>query len=146
VVAAILTLVGFDINDTIIVFDRIRENLSKDRKRPLGEVINSAINQTLSRTILTSGTVMFVLFCLYFSAARSSTISPSPCWSGCSSGPARPFSWPVPSCSSMRSSPEAGGRRLSSALIFMGEAGDEKAGNRLAGQKPRLNPPFPHLA
>lgn len=66
VVAAILTLVGFDINDTIIVFDRIRENLHKDRKRPLGEVINSAINQTLSRTILTSGTVMFVLLCLFF--------------------------------------------------------------------------------
>jgi preprotein translocase subunit SecF len=66
VVAALLTLVGFDINDTIIVFDRIRENVNKDRKRPLGEVINNAINQTLSRTILTSGTVMFVLFCLYF--------------------------------------------------------------------------------
>ena len=66
VVAALLTLVGFDLNDTIIVFDRIRENLHKDRKRPLGEVINGAINQTLSRTILTSGTVMFVLLCLFF--------------------------------------------------------------------------------
>ena len=66
IVAAILTLVGFDINDTIIVFDRIRENLHKDRKRPLSEVINSSINQTLSRTILTSGTVMFVLLCLFF--------------------------------------------------------------------------------
>jgi preprotein translocase subunit SecF len=66
VVAALLTLVGYDINDTIIVFDRIRENRNKDRKRPLSEVINGAINQTLSRTILTSGTVMFVLLCLFF--------------------------------------------------------------------------------
>lgn len=66
IIAALLTLVGFDINDTIIVFDRIRENLNKDRKRPLAEVINGAINQTLSRTILTSGTVLFVLVCLFF--------------------------------------------------------------------------------
>jgi len=65
VIAALLTLVGFSINDTIIVFDRIRENRHKDRKQPFAEMINSAINLTLSRTILTNGTVLFVLVCLF---------------------------------------------------------------------------------
>lgn len=65
VIAALLTLVGFSLNDTIIVFDRIRENRHKDRKQPFAEMINSSINQTLSRTILTAGTVLFVLVCLF---------------------------------------------------------------------------------
>lgn len=65
VLAAILTLVGFSLNDTIIVYDRIRENLRKSRRQDLGVVINTSINQTLSRTILTSGTVFFVVLCLF---------------------------------------------------------------------------------
>ena len=64
-VAAILTIIGYSLNDTIIVFDRIRENLKLMRKEPLGEVINSSVNQTLSRTILTSGTTIIVLLSLY---------------------------------------------------------------------------------
>ncbi|MCB2186586.1 MAG: protein translocase subunit SecF [Deltaproteobacteria bacterium] len=65
IVAAILTIIGYSLNDTIIVFDRIRENIKKGGKRPLGEVINESVNQTLSRTILTSGTTLLVLFCLF---------------------------------------------------------------------------------
>lgn len=66
IVAAVLTLIGFSLNDTIIVFDRIRENLAKNPRRPLGLNINRSINETLSRTILTSGTVMIVLVALFF--------------------------------------------------------------------------------
>jgi preprotein translocase subunit SecF len=66
VFAALLTLAGYSLNDTIIVYDRIRENRHKDRKQPFHQMINGAINQTLSRTMLTSGTVLFVLLCLFF--------------------------------------------------------------------------------
>jgi preprotein translocase subunit SecF len=65
VVAAILTIIGYSLNDTIIVFDRIRENLRKTRKQDFAEVINSSINQTLSRTILTSGTTLIVITALF---------------------------------------------------------------------------------
>ena len=65
VVAALLTIIGYSLNDTIIVFDRIRENLRKARKRDFGEVVNSSINQTLSRTILTSGTTLAVVTILF---------------------------------------------------------------------------------
>jgi preprotein translocase subunit SecF len=63
-VAAFLTLIGFSINDTVIVFDRIRENLKIYRSEDLGTIINKSINQTLSRTIITSGTVVMVLIVL----------------------------------------------------------------------------------
>ncbi|MCK8602359.1 protein translocase subunit SecF [Desulfoferrobacter suflitae] len=65
ILAALLTLVGFSLNDTIIVFDRIRENLKKSRRQDLAVVINTSINQTLSRTILTSGTVLVVVLSLF---------------------------------------------------------------------------------
>lgn len=64
IVAAILTLVGYSINDTIVVYDRIREEMRKNKKGQLADVINVAINQTLSRTIITSGTVLLVLLAL----------------------------------------------------------------------------------
>jgi len=64
VIAAFLTIVGYSLNDTIIVFDRIRENLRRFRKKDLEEIINRSINQTLSRTILTSGTTLIVILCL----------------------------------------------------------------------------------
>ncbi len=60
-IAALLTIVGYSLNDTIVVFDRIRENLSKMKERKLSSVINISINQTLSRTILTSITTMLVV-------------------------------------------------------------------------------------
>lgn len=66
IVAALLTIIGYSINDTIVVFDRIRENHKKDLKRRLGEIINSSVNETLSRTILTSFTVFLVLIALFF--------------------------------------------------------------------------------
>ncbi|MEW6349979.1 MAG: protein translocase subunit SecF [Thermodesulfobacteriota bacterium] len=64
ILAAVLTVVGYDINDTIIVCDRIRENLGIMRKRSLEEILNISINQTLSRTVLTSGFTLLVVVSL----------------------------------------------------------------------------------
>lgn len=65
VIAAILTLVGYSMNDTIVVFDRIRENLRMTRREPLADVVNRSINQTLSRTVLTSGLTFLTVLSLY---------------------------------------------------------------------------------
>jgi preprotein translocase subunit SecF len=65
VIAAILTLVGYSMNDTIVVFDRIRENLRMSRREPLGELVNRSINQTLSRTVLTSGLTFLTVLSLF---------------------------------------------------------------------------------
>lgn len=65
-VTALLTLAGYSLNDSVIVFDRIRENLHKSGEGPLIQVINDSINQTLSRTIVTSGTTIIVLIALFF--------------------------------------------------------------------------------
>lgn len=65
IIAAVLTIVGYSLNDTIIVFDRIRENLRRSRKRPFAEVMNASINETLSRTILTSTTTLVVVLGLF---------------------------------------------------------------------------------
>jgi preprotein translocase subunit SecF len=64
VLAAILTVVGFSVNDTIIISDRIRENMRKLRRDPLAAIINRSINETLSRTAITSGTAILVLIAL----------------------------------------------------------------------------------
>ncbi|MHB9098691.1 MAG: protein translocase subunit SecF [Syntrophales bacterium] len=66
IVAALLTIIGYSINDTIVIFDRIRENTRKNMKMSLFDVINVSVNQTLSRTILTSLTVFIVLLVLFF--------------------------------------------------------------------------------
>jgi preprotein translocase subunit SecF len=66
IVAAFLTIVGYSLNDTIVVFDRIRENLGKLRKKRLDEVMNISINETLSRTILTGTTTLVVLVVMLF--------------------------------------------------------------------------------
>jgi preprotein translocase subunit SecF len=63
-IAALLTIVGYSLNDTIVVFDRIRENISKLRERKLAQVINISINETLSRTVLTSLTTLIVVIVL----------------------------------------------------------------------------------
>jgi SecD/SecF fusion protein len=65
-IAAILTVIGFSINDTVIVFDRLREYIPMYRKRPVKEVLNMAINSTLSRTINTTLTVMLTIFAMFF--------------------------------------------------------------------------------
>jgi preprotein translocase subunit SecF len=64
-VAAILTILGYSLNDTIVVFDRIRENLKKRRKDRYEDIINSSINETLPRTVLTSGTTLATLLALF---------------------------------------------------------------------------------
>ena len=66
VVAALLTIVGFSVNDTVVICDRVRENMRKIRRESLESIINTSINETLSRTILTTGTATMVLFALYF--------------------------------------------------------------------------------
>jgi preprotein translocase subunit SecF len=65
IIAALLTIVGYSLNDTIVVFDRIRENLRRFRRRRFQEVMNASINQTLSRTILTSTTTLIVVLALF---------------------------------------------------------------------------------
>jgi preprotein translocase subunit SecF len=65
VIAAILTLIGYSMNDTIVVFDRIRENLAIARRHSLAEVVNRSIDQTLSRTVLTSGLTFLTVLSLY---------------------------------------------------------------------------------
>lgn len=66
IVAAILTIVGYSMNDTVIIYDRIREFLKKDDKKELSELINDSINSTLSRTLKTSGTTLLALISIYF--------------------------------------------------------------------------------
>ena len=65
-VAAILTIAGYSINDTVVVYDRVRENLRKYKVMPLGEIINLSLNDTLSRTLLTSITTLIALLILFF--------------------------------------------------------------------------------
>ncbi|MEW6114558.1 MAG: protein translocase subunit SecF [Thermodesulfobacteriota bacterium] len=66
ILAAILTVIGYDVNDTVVVCDRIRENLGLMRKTSLGDILNTSINQTLSRTILTGLATLLVVVALYF--------------------------------------------------------------------------------
>jgi preprotein translocase SecF subunit len=68
IVAALLTIIGFSINDTVVVFDRVRENLRKYKKMPLKDVLNLALNETLGRTMMTVATVLIALFALLFLA------------------------------------------------------------------------------
>ena len=70
IVAAILTIVGYSLNDTVVVFDRVREVLRRSRRKPLDEVLNLAINETLSRTVMTSATTLIALLALYVLAGE----------------------------------------------------------------------------
>ncbi len=65
VIAAFLTIIGYSLNNTIVIFDRIRENLKFRRREAFSDIINTSINQTMSRTILTSGTTLFVVVALF---------------------------------------------------------------------------------
>ena len=65
IIAALLTIVGFSVNDTVVICDRIRENMRKIKREKLETIVNTSINETLSRTILTTGTALMVLLALY---------------------------------------------------------------------------------
>jgi preprotein translocase subunit SecF len=65
IVAAILTITGYSVNDTIVIFDRVRENLRSKRKDSLESVVNASVNQTLGRTIITAGTTFLAVLSLY---------------------------------------------------------------------------------
>lgn len=64
-VAAVLTIAGYSINDTVVIYDRVRENLRKYKKMPLTQLFELSVNETLSRTVLTSGTTLLALFSIY---------------------------------------------------------------------------------
>ncbi len=65
VIAALLTLVGYSVNDTIVIFDRVRENLRQRRKEPLAKILNDSLNQTLTRTLISNGTTLLAVLGLY---------------------------------------------------------------------------------
>ena len=65
IVAAILTITGYSVNDTIVIFDRVRENLRSKRRDPLETVVNTSVNETLGRTIITAGTTFLAVLSLY---------------------------------------------------------------------------------
>jgi preprotein translocase subunit SecF len=65
-IAAFLTLIGYSVNDSVVIFDRIRENMRKNRRKPLVDTMNESINQTLSRTLLTGGSTLLAVGALYF--------------------------------------------------------------------------------
>ena len=65
IVAALLTITGYSVNDTIVIFDRVRENMRSARREPLEKVVNTAVNQTLSRTVITAGTTFLSVLSLY---------------------------------------------------------------------------------
>jgi preprotein translocase subunit SecF len=71
IIAAILTIIGYSLNDTIVVYDRIRENLKKYRKMPLPELLDLSVNETLARTVMTSLTILIVLVALLFLGPES---------------------------------------------------------------------------
>ncbi|HLP67687.1 MAG TPA: protein translocase subunit SecF, partial [Rhizobium sp.] len=64
-IAAILTIIGYSLNDTVVVYDRMRENLRRYKKMPLDVLIDASVNQTLSRTVLTGSTTLIALLALY---------------------------------------------------------------------------------
>lgn len=66
IIAALLTIVGYSLNDTVVIYDRIRENVRRYRRMPLEEVMNKSINETLARTINTTATMFFVVVALFF--------------------------------------------------------------------------------
>jgi len=66
IIAALLTIIGYSMNDTVVVYDRIRENLRKYKQIELFDLINKSLNETMSRTLLTSVTTLLALFSLYF--------------------------------------------------------------------------------
>ena len=66
IVAAVLTIVGYSMNDTVVIFDRVRDNLKKYVDLPIFDLTNQSINETLSRTILTSFTTLLALFAIFF--------------------------------------------------------------------------------
>jgi len=65
IIAALLTIIGYSLNDTIVVYDRMRENIRSVRRQPLSEIVNASLNQTLSRTLLTSLTTLVVVLALF---------------------------------------------------------------------------------
>ena len=105
VVAAMLTITGYSVNDSIVVFDRVRENLRVMRRDAFDQLVNTSINQTLARTIITSGTTSFAVLALYlFGGECGPAHSRARCWA---SHLAAPWSSSTPRSSTSRRSPTA---------------------------------------
>ena len=92
VVAALLTITGYSVNDTIVIFDRVRENLRSMRSDSLEQVVNISVNQTLSRTIITAGTTFLSVLSLYLFGGEVLRGSRSRCSSASSAARIRPSS------------------------------------------------------
>ena len=101
-VGAVLTIAGYSINDTIVVYDRIREGLASGRRGSIEQIMNESINQTLSRTILTSTVTLIPILCLFFFGGAVLRDFSSPSSSAWSSAPTRRSLSPRPSCSGGR--------------------------------------------
>ena len=115
VIAALLTLVGYSVNDTIVIFDRVRENLRQRRKEPLRKILNDSVNQTLTRTIISNGTTFLAVLGLYLFGGEVLAASASP-WSSASwSAPTRPSTSRDPSWRGGRSARAAPGAALGAA-------------------------------
>ena len=117
VIAALLTIIGYSLNDTIIVYDRVRENLKKLHKTPLGVIINRSVNETLSRTILTAGTVFVVVMSLFFLGGDIIHDFAFALLVGVMSARIHRSTWPAPSCSPGRSAPKRRNDRCRSGII-----------------------------
>ena len=101
IVAALLTITGYSVNDTIVIFDRVRENMRSMRRESLEHVVNVSVNQTLSRTIITAGTTFLSVLSLYHLRRRGAArASRSRCSSASSAAPIRRYSSRRPSRSS----------------------------------------------
>ena len=89
VIAALLTLVGYSVNDTIVIFDRVRENMKHRRKEPMAKILNDSLNQTLTRTLISNGTTFLAVLGLFLFGGEVLAGSASPWWSASSSAPTR---------------------------------------------------------
>ena len=86
VIAGLLTITGYSVNDTIVIFDRVRENMRGMRRDNLTHIVNVAVNQTLGRTVITAGTALLSVIALYLFGGEVLKGSRSRCWSGIISG------------------------------------------------------------
>ena len=89
VIAGLLTITGYSVNDTIVIFDRVRENMRGMRRDNLAQIVNVAVNQTLGRTVITAGTTLLSVIALYFFGGEVLEASPSRCSSASSAARTR---------------------------------------------------------
>jgi len=133
VVAAILTITGYSVNDTIVIFDRVRENLRSRRREPLAQVVNLSVNQTLGRTVITAGTTFLSVLALYLFGGEALEGFAFTMLVGVISGTYSTVF--IASAIAIILSNQRGGRRPQAAVAPTAPSGE--ASERQAGRKPR---------